>query len=115
MEKKYKTKGNFELNINCVNEVVNIVANKNKEVKFRIKRSPNKYSKSIYIICEYKGYSSILRISDHYTNKESYYTILATENTTKSNICYKLQRTVENAKYKFKIKTLESFNEKENK
>ena len=103
----YTIKGRFELNERCLTNVVREVEKQNKDIKFKIKHSPIEYSNTLYLETWLGNHSTILRISDHQTKGDNFNALIIDENTTMSNVCYKIQQSIKKLRYKHTMQLIE--------
>ena len=103
----YTIKGVFVLNESCLIKAVQEVKKQNEDVKFKIKHSPIEYSNTLYLETWLGKHSTILRISDHQTKGDNFNALIVDENTTMSNICYKIQQSIKKLRYKHTMQLIE--------
>ena len=105
-QSNFTIKGQYHLTLEDTQVVVNEVKKIYNDFEFEIERSPNK-SNSFYIYIRNKYTSTVLRLSDHLTKKDSYNTMLVVSSTAKANVCYKIENAIRHLKYKTLIARLE--------
>lgn len=103
----YKKRGRFELDINCLQGIVDDILTQpnNKDVKISTHKSPNKNSKSLYLYFYLDGATSCLRISDHKCRGEVRQMIVC-ESTGKANVYYKIESAIKDLRWKKLYKAL---------
>lgn len=107
MNAEYNIKGKFELTPECVQQIIDIVKQKNNDITFILRKSESKHSKSLYIDIKLNYVFTTLRISDHYTKKfAGKHNLIVDNNTGMSNVCYKLQSTINTLHFKNKMNLL---------
>ena len=97
----YKNKGRFILDVECLQEIVDNILKFpcNEGVRIEIVKSPNKYSKSLYLRFYIDDYTTSLRISDH-DCKGAIRQMIVTESTGIANVCYKIESTINDLRIK---------------
>ena len=97
----YKVKGKFVLDIHNVQRIVDDILKqpKNKDVEITVKKSDNENSKSVYLFLYIEGATTCLRISDHKCRGEVRQ-LLVCGSTGKSNVYYKIERVIDDLRYK---------------
>lgn len=97
----YKQKGQFELDINCLQRIVDDILKQpcNKDVEITVRKSPNKNSKSLYLYFVVDGETTCLRISDHNCKGEVRQMIVC-ESTGKANVYYKIESAIKALRWK---------------
>ena len=102
----YRNKGQFILDIDCLQEIVKYILRlpNNEDVRIEITKSPKKHSKSLYLKIIIDDYSTILRISDH-DCKGEVRQIIVRESTGIANVCYKIESAIKDLRIK-KVRSL---------
>lgn len=97
----YRNKGHFTLDVECLQEIVDNILKfpSNKDVRIEIVKSPNDYSKSLYVKFYIDDYSTCLRISDHEC-KGAVRQMIVRESTGIANVCYKIESTINDLRVK---------------
>lgn len=97
----YRNKGQFILNIDCLQEIVKYILRlpSNQDVNIKVEPSPRKHSKSLYLKIIIGDYSTILRISDHDCKGEVRQMIVK-ESTGIANVCYKIESAIKDLRFK---------------
>lgn len=97
----YKDKGKFELDFDLLQKIVDKILQqpRNSDVKARIDKSPNSYSKSLYLRLFIGNTTTSLRISDHEC-KGATRQIIVQESTGIANVCYKIEGAIADLRYK---------------
>lgn len=95
----YKNKGRFVLDKGHLQQAVDEVLKRNKDVSITIKESPVKKSKSLYLYIYLDDQTTCLRVSDH-TCKGEVRQIIVCETTGAANVCYKIERAIRELRFK---------------
>ena len=97
----YRNKGRFTLDVECLQEIVDNILKlpSNKDVRIEIVKSPNKYSKSLYLRFYIDEFTTSLRISDH-DCRGAVRQMIVTESTGVANVCYKIESTINDLRVK---------------
>ena len=97
----YKNKGRFTLDVECLQGIVDNILKlpRNKDVHIEIVKSPNDYSKSLYLRFYIDDFTTALRISDHECRGDIRQMIV-TKSTGIANVCYKIESTINDLRYK---------------
>ena len=97
----YRKKGQFELSESSLMEVLESILKQpqNQDVEVRIDRSPNIYSKSLYVRFFIGDYTTTLRVSDHECKGEVRQMII-TDSTGIANVYYKIDKTIKDLRLK---------------
>ncbi len=103
----YKVKGKFGLDIYDLQRIVNDILKqpKNKDVKITVKKSDNENSKSLYLFIDIEGVTTCLRISDHKCRGEVRQ-MLVCGSTGKANVYYKIEKVIQELRYKRLLRAL---------
>ena len=97
----YRNKGHFTLDVECLQKVVDYILKRpqNKDIRIEIEKSPNEYSKSLYLRFYIGDDTTALRISDHEC-KGDIRQIIVGESTGIANVCYKIESAINALRFK---------------
>lgn len=97
----YRNKGHFTLDVECLQKVVDYILKQpqNKDIRIEIEKSPNEYSKSLYLRFYIGDDTTALRISDHEC-KGDIRQIIVRESTGIANVCYKIESAINALRFK---------------
>ena len=97
----YRNKGHFTLDVECLQKVVDYILKQpqNKDIRIDIEKSPNEYSKSLYLRFYIGDDTTALRISDHEC-KGDIRQIIVGESTGIANVCYKIESAIHALRFK---------------
>lgn len=95
----YRNKGKFVLDKAHLQQAVDEVLKRNKDVRVIIEKSPVKKSKSLYLHISIDDCEVSLRVSDHKSRCEVRQIIVG-KDTGAANVCYKIERAIRELRYK---------------
>ena len=97
----HRNKGKFELEEGCLQNIICTILKQknNKEVGFYIEKSPNYYSKSLYVRFYIGDTITSLRVSDHECSG-TIRQLIVKESTGIANVYYKIDRIIRDLKHK---------------
>ena len=95
----YKNKGKFILDKEHLQQAVDEVLKRNKDIRITIKESPVKKSKSLYLYIYLDEQTTCLRVSDH-DCRGQVRQIIVCKDTGTANVCYKIERAIRELRYK---------------